>query len=81
MGLTNFVNGSRDRDLVSVRLTALVCATKKATAGRDGRGEEHQVRVQQVDKLGVTEIRMWGAYEKVSARRASAEEVKITWTG
>jgi len=28
------------------------------------------VRLQRVDKPGVTEIRTWGAYEKVSVRRA-----------
>ena len=33
-------------------------------------GKNSHVRVQRVDKPGVTEVRMWGAYEKVSVRRA-----------
>jgi hypothetical protein len=33
-------------------------------------GENAHVRVQRVDKPGATETRMWGAYEKVSVRRA-----------
>ena len=36
-------------------------------------GKNSHVRVQRVDKPGVTETRMWGAYEKVSVRRASGE--------
>ena len=37
-------------------------------------GRNTTVRVQRVDKPGVTETRLWGAYEKVSVQRASAEE-------
>ena len=33
-------------------------------------GGNVNVRVQRADKPGVTEMRMWGAYEKVSVRRA-----------
>ena len=34
-------------------------------------GEKNaHVRVQRVDKPGVTEVRMWGSYEKISAKRA-----------
>ena len=33
-------------------------------------GKNAQVRLQRVDKLGVTEIRTWGAHEKVSVKRA-----------
>jgi len=33
-------------------------------------GRNVNVRVQRADKPGVTEMRMWGAYEKVSVRRA-----------
>jgi hypothetical protein len=33
-------------------------------------GKNSHVRVQRVDKPGVTETKMWGAYEKVSVRRA-----------
>jgi|SRR5215468_8965887 len=40
-------------------------------------GKNAHVRVQRVDKPGVTEARMWGSYEKVMViRRASAEEGK-----
>jgi len=31
------------------------------------------VRVQRVSQPGVTEVRMWGAYEKIGVKRASAE--------
>ncbi len=37
-------------------------------------GKNAHVRVQRVNQPGVTETRMWGAYEKVSVRRARAEE-------
>jgi hypothetical protein len=33
-------------------------------------GKERPRRVQRVNQPGVTETRMWGAYEKVSVRRA-----------
>src|SRR5437867_5579557 len=36
-------------------------------------GKNANVRVQRADKPGVTETRMWGAYEKVSVKRATAE--------
>jgi len=40
-------------------------------------GKNSHVRVQRVDKPGVTETRLWGSYEKVAViRRASAEEGK-----
>src|SRR5437899_10312591 len=39
-------------------------------------GKNAHVRVQRVSQPGVTETRMWGAYEKVSVRRARAEEGK-----
>jgi hypothetical protein len=39
-------------------------------------GKNAQVRLQRVDKPGVTEIRTWGAHEKVSVKRASAKEGK-----
>jgi hypothetical protein len=40
-------------------------------------GKNSHVRVQRVDKLGVTETRLWGSYEKVTViRRATAEEGK-----
>jgi hypothetical protein len=40
-------------------------------------GKNSQVRVQRVDKPGVTETRLWGSYEKVTViRRATAEEGK-----
>jgi hypothetical protein len=42
-----------------------------------GGGKNSQVRVQRVDKPGVTETRLWGSYEKVTViRRATAEEGK-----
>ena len=37
-----------------------------STAG----GKSTSVRVQRVDKPGVTETRMWASYEKVSVKRA-----------
>ncbi len=33
-------------------------------------GKNAHVRVQRADKPGVTETKMWGAYEKVNVRRA-----------
>src|SRR5947209_6672918 len=39
-------------------------------------GKNANVRVQRADKPGVTETKMWGAYEKVSVKRASAAEGK-----
>ena len=40
-------------------------------------GKSTHVRVQRVDKPGVTEARTWSSYEKVTViRRASAEEGK-----
>jgi hypothetical protein len=33
-------------------------------------GKNAHVRVQRVNQPGVTETRMWGAYEKVSVKRA-----------
>jgi len=40
-------------------------------------GKNSHVRVQRVDKPGVTEARLWGSYEKVTViRRATAEEGK-----
>ena len=36
-------------------------------------GKNANVRVQRVDKPGVTEVRMWGAYEKVSVESAPCE--------
>jgi len=48
-----------------------VIAHPYATAG----GKSTSVRVQRVDKPGVTEARIWGSYEKVTVRRrASSEE-------
>ena len=35
-------------------------------------GQNAHVRVQRVSEPGVTETKMWGAYEKVSVRRMSA---------
>ena len=32
-------------------------------------GKNAHVRVQRVEKPGVTEVRMWGAYEKLSVKR------------
>ena len=40
-------------------------------------GKNSHVRLQRVDKPGVTETRVWGSYEKVTVmRRATAEEGK-----
>ena len=40
-------------------------------------GKNAHVRVQRADKPGVTETKMWGAYEKVTViRRATVEEGK-----
>ena len=40
-------------------------------------GKNSHVRVQRVDKPGVTETRLWGSYEKITViRRASAGEGK-----
>jgi len=39
-------------------------------------GKNAHVRVQRVSQPGVTETKMWGAYEKVSVRRTTAEERK-----
>ena len=36
-------------------------------------GKNAHVRVQRVEKPGVTETRMWGAYEKISVQRPSVE--------
>ena len=36
-------------------------------------GKNSHVRVQRVDKPGVTEVKMWGAYEKISVQRATRE--------
>jgi hypothetical protein len=37
-------------------------------------GKNAHVRVQWVSQPGVTETKMWGAYEKVSVRRMSADD-------
>ena len=39
-------------------------------------GKNAHIRVQRVEKPGATELRMWGAYEKISVQRASAERGK-----
>ena len=39
-------------------------------------GKDARVRVQRVGKPGGTEIRIWRAHERVSVKRASAEEGK-----
>jgi hypothetical protein len=36
-------------------------------------GKNAHVRVQRVSQPGVTEVKMWGAYEKIRVQRASAE--------
>jgi hypothetical protein len=36
-------------------------------------GKNAHIRVQRVDQPGVTEVTMWGAYEKVSVKRATRE--------
>ncbi len=57
----------------SVTWDAVAQATGHTTAG----GKTSHVRVQRVDKPGVTETRLWDSYEKVMVRRrASAEEGK-----
>jgi len=37
-------------------------------------GKNARVRVQRVGDLAVTELRTWAAHEKVSVKRAAAEE-------
>ena len=37
-------------------------------------GKNAHVRVQRASQPGVTETKMWGAYEKVSVRRMRADE-------
>src|SRR5689334_5072506 len=39
-------------------------------------GKDARVRVQRAGKLGGTEIRIWRAHERVSVKRATAEEDK-----
>ena len=39
-------------------------------------GKNAHVRLQRVNQPGVTEIRTWGAHEKVSVKRGSTEEDK-----
>ena len=39
-------------------------------------GKTAHVRVQRVGQPGVTDIRFWGAHERVGVKRASAEEGK-----
>lgn len=39
-------------------------------------GKNTHVRVQRVNQAGVTEVKLWGSYEKVSVRRASTEAGK-----
>ena len=39
-------------------------------------GKDAHVRVQRVGEPGVTEVRSWGAHERISVKRASAEEGK-----
>jgi hypothetical protein len=36
-------------------------------------GKNTQVRVQRVNQPGVTEVKLWGSYERVSVRRATEE--------
>ncbi len=36
-------------------------------------GKSAHVRVQRVSQPGVTEVKLWGAYEKISVQRISAE--------
>ena len=36
-------------------------------------GKNAHIRVQRVEKPGVTELRMWGAYEKISVQRAEGK--------
>jgi len=37
-------------------------------------GKDARVRVQRAGKLGGTEIRIWRAHERISVKRATAEE-------
>ncbi len=39
-------------------------------------GKDARVRVQRVGKRGGTEIRIWRAHERISVKRATAEEGK-----
>ena len=39
-------------------------------------GKNTHVRVQRVNQPGVTEVKLWGSYEKVSVKRASTDEGK-----
>ncbi len=39
-------------------------------------GKNAHVRLQRVDKPGVTEIRTWGAHERVSVKRTISKEGK-----
>jgi hypothetical protein len=39
-------------------------------------GKDARVRVRRIGQPGVTEIRIWRAHERVSVKRASAEEGK-----
>src|SRR5215510_14166679 len=39
-------------------------------------GKNAHVRVQCLNQPGVTEIKLWGAYERISGQRASAEREK-----
>jgi hypothetical protein len=39
-------------------------------------GKNAHVRLQRVNQSGVTDIRTWGAHEKVSVKRATAQEGK-----
>ena len=39
-------------------------------------GKNARVRVQRVGEPSVTELRTWGAHQRVSVKRATAEEVK-----
>jgi len=39
-------------------------------------GKNARVRVQRVGEPSVTELRTWGAHERVSVKRATAEEGK-----
>jgi hypothetical protein len=47
-----------------------VVARPYTTAG----GKNSHVRVQRVNQPGVTEVKLWGAYEKVSVRRATERD-------
>ena len=39
-------------------------------------GKSTSVRVQRPDKPGVTEVKLWGSYEKVRVKRTTAQEGK-----